>query len=137
MAEMDDNVHPASAMRLADALIRTDKTFDMLMLRGEPRADRSRRAVRRREQLSAAAALVLLHGTSGSAKTYALGTCLIRRRGVHRRSTIPPNEGWLPTRTETSIGRMNSWQAASNIVDSAMATVSRDYLSRRYCGDVQ
>lgn len=32
--EMDDNVHPANAMRLVDALIKADKDFDMLIVPG-------------------------------------------------------------------------------------------------------
>ncbi len=32
--EMDDNVHPASTMRLVDALIKADKSFDMLIVPG-------------------------------------------------------------------------------------------------------
>nr|WP_246623682.1 DPP IV N-terminal domain-containing protein [Sphingomonas colocasiae] len=32
--EMDDNVHPASTMRLADALMKADKDFDMLIVPG-------------------------------------------------------------------------------------------------------
>ena len=34
--EIDNNVHPASTMRLADALIRNNKRFDMMVI---PRAD--------------------------------------------------------------------------------------------------
>ena len=32
--ELDDNVHPASTLRLADALIRADKRFDMMIIPG-------------------------------------------------------------------------------------------------------
>ena len=30
--ELDDNVHPASTMRVVDALIKADKDFDMLIM---------------------------------------------------------------------------------------------------------
>jgi dipeptidyl aminopeptidase/acylaminoacyl peptidase len=33
--EMDNNVHPANTMRLADALIKANKRFDMLILPGK------------------------------------------------------------------------------------------------------
>jgi dipeptidyl aminopeptidase/acylaminoacyl peptidase len=36
--EVDDNVHPASTMRLVDALIKANKRFDMLILPGKPHA---------------------------------------------------------------------------------------------------
>jgi len=32
---MDNNVHPAGTMRLADALIKANKRFDMLILPGQ------------------------------------------------------------------------------------------------------
>ena len=32
--DMDDNVHPASTLRLADALIRANKRFDMMIIPG-------------------------------------------------------------------------------------------------------
>jgi dipeptidyl aminopeptidase/acylaminoacyl peptidase len=32
--EMDNNVHPANTMRLADALIKANKRFDMLIIPG-------------------------------------------------------------------------------------------------------
>jgi dipeptidyl aminopeptidase/acylaminoacyl peptidase len=36
--DMDNNVHPANTIRLADALIRANKRFDMLIMPGQPHA---------------------------------------------------------------------------------------------------
>ena len=52
--DIDDNVHPANTLRLANALIRANKRFDFFMLPGQ------RHGVRRHERLQLLAARRLL-----------------------------------------------------------------------------